>query len=213
MARTGKQVSQWGPVLLTAGLVVLLGGCAALHAPIDERPTVRDGIAGNGAGTDGPEAADEMTIANGADEEVFMFADGSPQPIVDPRRPGSRETPSTIRDRDSADPGGAEKPAFQVYRNGDRRLSCAELDQAIAQLQGQSAAPITGAEPGDAAAIERSTGLVSRIMDSAVVSGIRQTITGEPSAADLEERAIRQRVEWLRDLKTEKRCFATQPLF
>jgi hypothetical protein len=50
-------------------------------------------------------------------------------------------------------------------------------------------------------------------MDSSMLSGLRSTITGVPSEDAQRETAIRQRIEWLRELKSEKSCYATQPLF
>lgn len=201
-----------GAVILSA-LALFLSGCAALHSPIDERPTIR-GIANSNPGGETTTDEEVDTQGEASDDESTspLFSNPSeiqPVPAPDPRRRPSRGSATT---NDDSDGDAAVESSFEVYLTGDKRLNCGELDRSIAQLQGQSAAPIAAGD-SQASTVERSTGLVSRIMDSAVVSGIRETITGEPSKAELEEQAIRQRIEWLRELKSEKGCYTTQPLF
>ncbi len=153
------------------------------------------------------ETATEETDDNEASDDVV--------PRVDQRRPVpipiERERPSRAADeRDGEEAAADDTPEFKVYRDDDRRKTCGELDRELAQLQGQSMAPT---DLPAAAETRPSTGVVSRLMDSSVVSGIRSTLTGQPTADEERETGIRQRIEWLRELKAEKNCYATQPLF
>ncbi len=212
-----------GATLLFA---VLLGGCAALHSPVDERPTLRGGSSGESSGSslsaqdqndlrdeDSDESSDEDSGSgdDGDSEGNNQSGADGPQTRVRPvPTMTDRESPSRGSDsRPEDDPD--DSPDFRIYRDGDRSMTCADLDGELAQLQGQSTSPTQ--EPNAAAEPTGSPGLISRVMDSSMLSGIRGTITGEPSDDEQRETAIRQRIEWLRELKAEKSCYATQPLF